>query len=78
MEIGSQLHTNSTSWDQVREVIQIMDDGPWESAWVPDHFVPPLAFLDEADDCLEGWSLLTGIAAVTDTLRLGALVSGNT
>ncbi|MDP6606970.1 MAG: TIGR03560 family F420-dependent LLM class oxidoreductase, partial [Dehalococcoidia bacterium] len=78
MLIGSQLHTNSTDWGQVQDVARIMDDGPWASVWVPDHFVPPLAFLDEDGDCLEGWSLLTGIAAVTRSLRMGVLVTGNT
>ena len=47
MQIGSQLHTNSTHWDQVQDVVRVMDDGPWESVWVPDHLVSPLAFLDE-------------------------------
>lgn len=78
MHIGSQVHTNSTNWAQVQAVVRVMDDGPWESVFVPYHYVPPLAFLDEAGDCLEGWSLLTGIAAITDRLRLGVLVSGNT
>ena len=78
MQIGSQLHTNGTHWDQVQDVVRVMDDGPWESVWVPDHFVPPMAFLDEAGECLEGWSLLTGIAAISRTLRMGVLVSGNT
>ena len=78
MLIGSQIHSNATTWDQALGVVKLMDQGPWASVWVPDHFVPPLAFLDEAGDCLEGWSLLTGFAAATENLRLGALVSGNT
>lgn len=78
MQIGAQLHTYSTNWEQVRTVVRTMDEGPWESVWVPDHFVPAPSFVDEADDCLEGWSLLSGIAAITRTLRLGVLVSGNT
>ena len=62
MFIGSQLHANATSWGKVAETVRCMDDGPWHSAWVPDHFVPPLDFLNEADDNFEGWTLLTALS----------------
>ena len=78
MQIGSQLHTNATTWEQALEVAQLLDAGPWHSLFVPDHFVPPLAMLPEDGDCLEGWSLLTGFAAATENVQLGVLVSGNT
>ena len=78
MKFGTQVHSNNTNWEQVQTVVRIMDDGPWESAFVPDHYVPPLAFMPEDGDCLEGWSMLTGMAAITQNLRLGVLVTGNT
>ncbi len=71
MLIGAQIHSNATSWDRALRVAQLMDRGPWHSVWVPDHFVPPLAFLDETGDCFEAWSMLTAFAATTERLRLG-------
>jgi F420-dependent oxidoreductase-like protein len=80
MEIffGAQLHGNSTTFDDMKAVAQIMDRGRWHSAWTYDHFVPPEAFLDETDPSLEGWTTLTGLAVLTERLRWGCIVSGNT
>jgi F420-dependent oxidoreductase-like protein len=51
----------------------------WDGIWLADHFMP-----DTADGTrpltprLEAWTTLAAIAARTDRLRLGVLVSGNT
>ena len=78
MLFGTQISGNQTSWEQMHAVAEVMDQGRWDSAWTFDHFVPPLAFMDETGDCLKGWMTLAGIGAVTSTLRLGTIVSGNT
>ena len=78
MLIGAQIHSNATTWAEAARIAALMDAGPWHSVWVPDHFVPPLAFLDEAGPCLEGWSMLAGFAATTASLEMGVLVTGNT
>ena len=62
MFIGSLIHANATTWSRVAETVRTMDKGPWHSAWVPDHFFSPLAFLDDEEegDLLEtpGWALV--------------------
>jgi F420-dependent oxidoreductase-like protein len=78
MKFGSQIPGNQTTWEAMVDVAKTMDAGRWDSAWTFDHFVPPLAFMDETGDCLEGWMTLAGLGAVTSRLRLGTIVSGNT
>ncbi|MCA9830944.1 MAG: TIGR03560 family F420-dependent LLM class oxidoreductase [Dehalococcoidia bacterium] len=78
MKFGAQIPGNNTTWDAMVAVAKTMDAGRWESAWTFDHFVPPLAFMDESGDCLEGWMALAGLGAVTTRLRLGTVVTGNT
>ncbi len=78
LTFGSQIPGNDTSWKAMKSVAEAMDRGHWTSAWTFDHFVPPLVFLDEAGDCLEGWATLIGLAVSTERLRWGCIVSGNT
>jgi F420-dependent oxidoreductase-like protein len=78
MRFGAQIPGNQTSWEAMVAVARTMDAGRWDSAWTFDHFVPPLAFMDESGDCLEGWMTLAGLGAVTSRVRLGTIVSGVT
>ena len=47
-----------------------------EHAWLFDHFSPINGHLD--GPCLEGWQTLGALAAATNRLRLGLMVTGNT
>jgi len=57
----------------LRDVAKRVEVAGFESMWVSDHF---LISPDAVDvDCLEAWTLLTALAAETNTLRLGTMVS---
>ena len=80
---GSQLVNEQATWDQIKAVLEVMDSGRWTSVFAYDHFIPPWHHTDEIMEheflnTLEGWSLLAACAAVTDNLKLGILVAGNT
>jgi len=78
IQFGAQIPGNQTDWALMRDVAQTMDATRWSSAWTYDHFVPPLAFMDESGDSLEGWMTLAALGEATETLLLGTLVSGVT
>ena len=78
LSFGAQIPGNSTDFSLMRDVAQTMDATRWSSAWTYDHFVPPLAFMDESQDSLEGWMSLAAIGEATSNLMLGTLVSGVT
>lgn len=75
-----QLHfgiqtTATRPWLEMVALWQAAEAGGFESAWVPDHLVPPF---DPTGPIFEAWTLLTGLATATSSLRLGVLVSCNT
>jgi F420-dependent oxidoreductase-like protein len=79
MKFGAQLVNYFTSWEQTVPTIEAVQQGRWHSLWFSDHFLPPVpgAGLEE-ETALEGWSMLTAAAAISERLMLGLLVTGNT
>ena len=79
MKIGLQIP--SFTWNKaiastLKEISQTADRAGFYSVWVMDHFFQ-LAMLGDADQpMLEGYSTLNYLAALTENVKLGTLVTG--
>ncbi len=77
IRFGIKTAPQHTTYADVLRVWQEADEEPLlEHAWLFDHFMPIVG--DPTGPCLEGWSLLTALAALTQRLRVGLMVTGNT
>jgi alkanesulfonate monooxygenase SsuD/methylene tetrahydromethanopterin reductase-like flavin-dependent oxidoreductase (luciferase family) len=79
MKFGVQVDCYRTSWDDIRASIETLEAGRWHSLWFADHFLPPPGRpQDEPLTAFEGYTLIAVAAGMTQKLRLGHLVLGNT
>ena len=64
-------------WPQLRDMWMEADRGGfWDAVWLNDHLYPPRA--EESRPIMDGWSLFGGLAAVTNRIRFGTMVTANT
>ena len=79
MKFGASISSYTTTWDSIESAINTMESGNWDSIWFPDHFIPPAAWKGGEDQPIfESWSLLAAAAGMTEKLRMGHMVNGNT
>ncbi|MFX1324653.1 MAG: TIGR03560 family F420-dependent LLM class oxidoreductase [Promethearchaeota archaeon] len=79
MQFGAQMVNYSTTWEETLATIKVIEAGNWHSLWFSDHFLTPVPGAGLEDrPALESWSMITATAAVTERLKLGVLVTGNT
>ncbi len=67
---------NGHDWAATVDSVKRAEDAGWDGVWFADHFMPFLG--DVSGPVHEVWSALSAFAAVTDRVRLGPLVCGNT
>jgi F420-dependent oxidoreductase-like protein len=64
-------------WPQLRDMwVEADRGGFWDAVWLNDHLYPPRA--EESRPIMDGWSLFGGLAAVTNRIRFGTMVTANT
>ncbi|HEX9496659.1 MAG TPA: TIGR03560 family F420-dependent LLM class oxidoreductase [Candidatus Limnocylindria bacterium] len=73
---GINLPAQHTTWGELRDTVALVDRLGFDSVWTWDHFVPLDG--DPKGPMFEAWELLAAWGALTSTVRLGTLVTGNT
>ena len=74
---GVKTAPQHTTYKDILTIWQQADKIPaFDHAWLFDHYAP--IFSDVDGPCLEGWTTLAALAAETNRIRLGLMVTGNT
>ncbi|MEM7016299.1 MAG: LLM class flavin-dependent oxidoreductase [Pseudomonadota bacterium] len=79
MKFGAQVGCYRNRWDNIRDVVNLLEAGRWGSIWFADHYLPPPGRKEEEHlTAHEGFTVTAAVAAMTEKLRIGHLVLGNT
>jgi F420-dependent oxidoreductase-like protein len=78
LRFGIKTSQQHTTFDDIVKVWEEADKHPvFEHGWLFDHF-NPVGQESVDGPCLEGWTVLSALAARTERIRLGLMTTGNT
>ena len=67
---------NNRTPAELLEQVRVAEDTGWHGVWLADHYMPNTGDTTPArGDAYECWALLPALAAVTERVRVGTLVS---
>ncbi len=70
MKFGVRLMQNPTDVDEILRRAQLADALGFDSVWLPDHVMWPRP-IEPAHACVETWTTMTAVGAITKRVRLG-------
>jgi F420-dependent oxidoreductase-like protein len=77
MRHSFKVWAQEATWEQLREAwIEADRGGFWDMVWLNDHLYPPKS--PAHLPIMDAWTLFGGLAAITDRIRFGTMVSANT
>lgn len=78
IRFGVQPGMKTVPWSAYAEVWRRLDSMGFDTSWVSDHLLAVSVGAQLTAGVFDGWSLQAGLAAVTNRIRIGCLVTGNT
>lgn len=77
MKYSFKTWPQQVEWPMLKDIwIEADRGGFWDGVWLNDHFYPPKSPAEMP--IFEAWSLLAGLAGLTERIRFGNMVSANT
>jgi F420-dependent oxidoreductase-like protein len=76
VRFGLDVSQHQLYWDDLLERVNYAEREGFECAWLFDHF--KVLYGDPGGPCFEAWAAMAGLAAATENIRIGPLVSGVT